>query len=126
MGLLSGLIGNASSVNIEKIRDQYGELFLDDENIELAFKLIRDLIVFTDRRLIFVDKQGLTGKKKEFLSIPYKSIARFSLETAGHFDLDCELKIWISSEKTPSIEKTFSSGTDVYAIERAITAHTCK
>lgn len=63
---------------------------LEGENVEAAFKLVRDLIVFTEKRLILVDKQGITGKKTEFQSIPYKSISRFSVETAGRFDLDSE------------------------------------
>jgi len=55
------------------------------------------LFIFTNKRLILVDKQGITGKKIEYFSVVYKSISRFSIETAGNFDLDAELKIWISS-----------------------------
>ncbi len=73
-----------------------------DERIDLSFKLVRDLIVFTNKRLIIVDKQGVSGKKVEYKSIPYKSISRFSIETSGHFDLDTELKIWISSAELPA------------------------
>ena len=57
-------------------------ILLEGENVNAAFKLVRDIIVFTDKRLILVDKQGLTGKKTEIQSIPYKSISRFSVETA--------------------------------------------
>lgn len=62
------------------------------EQVTLAFSLIRDLIVFTEFRLILVDKQGVTGKKTSYKSLPYRSISRFSVETSGHFDLDAELK----------------------------------
>ncbi len=68
---------------------------LDDEKVEHAYKLIRDLIVFTNRRLILVDKQGVTGKKQNTILFLIKSITQYSIETAGHFDLDAELKIWI-------------------------------
>lgn len=61
--------------------------------IEKAYQLIRDLFVFTNKRLILVDKQDLTGHKVEYHSLPYKSITHFSFETAGHFDLDAVLKI---------------------------------
>ncbi len=61
--------------------------------IEKAYQLIRDLFVFTNKRLILVDKQDLTGHKVEYQSLPYKSIIHFSVETAGHFDLDAMLKI---------------------------------
>lgn len=68
------------------------DVLITGETVSLAFKLVRDLIVFTDFRLILVDKQGMTGKKVEYKSIPYRSISRFSVETSGHFDLDAELK----------------------------------
>lgn len=59
----------------------------------MAFKVIRDMFVFTNKRLIIVDKQGVTGKKAEYLSVPYGSITRFSKESAGMMDLDADLKI---------------------------------
>lgn len=75
--------------------------------MEAAFKLFRDMMVFTEKRLILVDKQGMTGKKTEYHSIPYKSISHYSIETAGTFDLDAELKIWISSAEEPLVDKQF-------------------
>ncbi|MED0858037.1 PH domain-containing protein, partial [Bacillus pseudomycoides] len=96
MGLFSGIFGNASDTSTENVERDLQKIMLDDEQVEYAYKLIRDLIVFTDRRMILVDKQGVTGKKTEYHSIPYKSITQFSIETAGHFDLDAELKIWVS------------------------------
>ncbi len=74
---------------------------VDREQIERADQIIRDLFVFTNKRLIMVDKQGMTGHKIELLSIPYSKITKFSKESAGHFDLDAELKIWIGGESEP-------------------------
>ena len=119
MGLLSGLLGNASSVDLGKITKQLEPILADTETIELAFQLIRDQFVFTSKRLILIDKQGLTGKKVEYLSIPYKSINRFSIETAGHFDLDAEMKLWIGSDPTP-IVKELRGSENVSAIQRAL------
>ena len=96
MGLFNKLLGNASAVSAEKLTEKYARLLVENETVELGFKLIRDTFVFTDKRLILIDVQGLTGSKREYLSLPYKSISRISLETAGTFDLDAELKIWIS------------------------------
>jgi hypothetical protein len=62
------------------------------ERTAKAYQLSRDMFVFTDKGLIFVNRQGLTGSKVEYRSIPYRSITRFSVETAGTFDLDAELK----------------------------------
>jgi len=70
MGLFNGLLGNASEVNISKIKDEYDEIIGDNENIEKAYKLVRDMFIFTNKRLILVDKQGITGKKCEYHSIP--------------------------------------------------------
>ncbi|MGX1251472.1 hypothetical protein RKD48_003983 [Streptomyces ambofaciens] len=84
------------------------------------YLLIRDTILFTDRRLILVDKQGITGKKTEYHSIPYRSITHFAVETAGHFDLDAELKIWLSGSQAP-IQKTFTKGVDIYEVQAILT-----
>ena len=105
MGLFSGLLGNASEIDADRVEQEFEQILVDGESIEKAFKLIRDLIVATNKRLIFVDKQGVSGKKTEYLSIPYRSITRFSKESAGHFDLDAELKIWVSSQHEPIIKQ---------------------
>lgn len=97
MGIFSAILGNAGSVSQEDLIKKYGQLLTANEEIEMGFKLIRDTFIFTNKRLILVDVQGITGSKTEYKSIGYKSITRFSVETAGTFDLDAELKIWISS-----------------------------
>lgn len=122
MGILSGIIGNASTADKEAVRKHIGKLLADNEEIDVAFKLIRDLIVFTNKRLILIDKQGITGKKTEYHSIPYRSISHFSVETAGHFDLDAELKIWISGQLAPVIEKEFKNDDSVYAMQKVLAA----
>ncbi len=93
MGLLSGLLGNASEVDLADIEQDLERMIAPGETVERAFQLIRDLMIFTRTRLILVDKQGITAKKTEFHSIPYRAITHFSIETAGHFDLESELKI---------------------------------
>ncbi|MEZ2443651.1 hypothetical protein QFZ51_003955 [Chitinophaga sp. W3I9] len=120
MGFFSGLIGNAATVSQEQLTKDYGKLLLDSERVELGFKLIRDTFIFTNKRLILIDKQGLTGSKTEYRSISYRSISRFSVETAGTFELDAELKIWISGEELPSIKKQFSKSVDVYEVQKVL------
>jgi hypothetical protein len=87
MGLFSALLGNAGAVSQEELNKKFGQLLIDGEQIELGFKLLRDTFIFTSKRLILVDIQGLTGNKTEYRSIAYKSISRFSIETAGTPDL---------------------------------------
>ncbi|WP_097027147.1 PH domain-containing protein [Clostridium peptidivorans] len=119
MGLFDGMMGNASEVNINEVRKDFAHILAPTENIEKAYKLIRDMFIFTNKRLILVDKQGMTGKKTEYHSLPYKSITHFSIETAGHFDLDAELKIWISGTAMP-IEKTFNKSLNIYELQSVL------
>ena len=118
MGLLNKLIGNASEMSSAKLSEKYSRLLTESETVELGFKLLRDTFMFTNKRLILIDVQGLTGSKVQYKSLPYKHISRISLETAGTFDLDAELKIWISSENTPSVSKKFNKSIDVYKVQR--------
>ena len=123
MGLFSALLGNAGAVNQETLVKDYGKLLIEGETIELGFKLIRDTFIFTNKRLILIEKQGITGSKIEYKSIIYKSISRFSIETAGTFDLEAELKIWVSSETNPSIVKQFNKSVNVYDVQNVLAHH---
>ena len=126
MGLFSSILGNAGAVSKEDLLKKYGQLLTDGEEIELGFKLIRDTFIFTTKRLILVEVQGITGSKTEYKSIIYRSISRFSIETAGTFDLDAELKIWVSSEEQPSIKKQFNKSVNVYDVQRVLAHHILK
>jgi hypothetical protein len=124
MGLFDGLLGNASEVDRQQLEREFEAILAEGEQIERAFKLIRDLFVFTNRRLILVDKQGMTGKKAEYHSIPYRAITHFSVETAGHFDADSELKIWLSGSATP-IEREFKRGTNIVDVQKTLAQYSC-
>lgn len=123
MGIFSALLGNAGSVSQDELLKKYGQLLTESEEIELGFKLVRDTFIFTNKRMILVDVQGITGSKTEYKSVTYKSISRFSIETAGTFDLDAELKIWISSEVNPSIKKQFNKAVNVYEVQKILAHH---
>ncbi len=122
MGLLSGILGSAGVVEAEKLQQEYGQLLTDNEAIEVGFKVIRDTFIFTNKRLIIVDIQGVTGKKTDYLSIPYNKITKFSIETAGHFDLDAELKLWIGSDSTP-LGKKFNKKVNIYDLQKILSNH---
>lgn len=123
MGLFSGLLGNAGAVTKDSLDKEFGTLLCEGEQFELGFKILRDMFIFTNKRLILVDKQGITGSKVEYKSVGYRSISRFSVETAGTFDLDAELKIWVSSETVPSISKKFNSSVNVYDVQKVLAQH---
>ncbi|SDK81474.1 PH domain-containing protein [Maridesulfovibrio ferrireducens] len=119
MGILDGLLGNATEVEVSDVEEELSPILGDNENVERAFKVVRDMYVFTNGRLILIDKQGITGKKTEYLSILYKSISSFSVETAGHFDMDSELTLWVSGRHDP-IKKELKKGSDVVGIQKLL------
>ena len=122
MGFLDGLLETSKEVDVGELEKQLEAVIVEGETVERVFKVIRDLFVFTDLRLIFIDKQGITGKKVTYHSIPYKSVYHFSTETAGRFDLDSELKIWVGGMKEP-VSWQFRKGTDVVGVQRQLAAH---
>ena len=117
--MLQGMFGNAREVNTKELQEDLNVLLVPGETVVRGFKIIRDLFIFTDKRLILIDKQGITGKKAEYHSIPYKSISHFSVETAGTFDMDAEMKIYISGNMTP-IEREFKRGTDIQGVQKTL------
>ncbi|WP_207540200.1 PH domain-containing protein [Sabulicella rubraurantiaca] len=119
MSLFGALLGHARNYEIGEATKDFAGILAAGEQIILAFKLVRDVVILTDRRIIFVDKQGLTGRKTELMSVPYRAISRFSVETQGNFDLEAELKIWIGGAAEP-LQRTFSKGVDVLALQAAL------
>lgn len=116
MGLIDGLMGNAGSVDPGRAQQEYGRLLGNGEQIYAAYILVRDAMLFTNRRLILVDKQGLSGRKVSYHSVPYRSITHFAVETAGTFDMDAELVIWISGAGEP-LQKKFNRQVDIYEVQ---------
>ncbi|AWH85988.1 helicase [Flavobacterium album] len=125
MGLFNAILGNASEVSIEKIRAEFQPMLISGESIEKAFKVIRDMFVFTNKRLILVDKQGITGSKVDYISIPYSSIIKFSKESAGLLDLDAELKIWVRGESMP-IKKQFGKDNNINEVYQILSQYILK
>lgn len=92
---------NASFVKLRPVNDHVFEkmvapLLVEGEEHIGSYQSIRDGIVFTNKRIIAINVQGITGKKKDFTTLPYSRIQAFSVETAGTFDLDSELDLWFS------------------------------
>lgn len=94
------------------------QILIDSEIAVCQFKAMRDGVIFTNRRIITVNIQGLTGKKKDFTSIPYARIHTYSIETAGVFDMEGELKITMSEIGTVTFE--FSNSKDLFEINKVI------
>lgn len=122
MGLVSAFTGDASEVSGERMEKLIGELLAPGERIEKGFQLVRDAIVFTDKRMILVDRQGVTGSKAEVLSIPYSKVTKFARESAGLFDIDAELKIWVGSDPEP-VRQQFSRTVNINEVYAILSAH---
>ena len=120
MGMFSGILGNATEADAEKIQKKFDKIFIPEEKVQAAFILVRDTFIFTDKRLVLVDVQGVSGKKVEYLSVPYKSIKYFSVETAGNFDRDAELKVWVSDNHSPTVSKQIKKGIDIVSLQRTL------
>ena len=96
--ILQGMMGNLSELTPERLMNDYGMYLMDGETIHTGFSLIRDIVIFTDKRIIDFDKQGTTGQKSRVTSIYLDSIINVSAETAGFGFDDSELTIeYISS-----------------------------
>jgi hypothetical protein len=121
MGIMSGITGNAGPMDPGAATAEFARLLAPGEKIFAAFDWVRDAMLFTNGRLILVDKQGVTGRKIEYLSIPYRSISHFAVQTEGHLMAEAEMKIWLTSVKDP-IEKQFNASVDVYQVQGVLSA----
>ena len=125
MGLFNAILGNASEVNTENLSKEFEPLLVEGERIEKGYKVIKDMFVFTNKRLILVEKQ-LVGSKTDYLSIPYSSIKKFSKESAGILDMDSELKIWLTGEAAPISKQFGKGGNNVNEVYQILSKHILK
>ena len=115
---------NASFMKLKEApeyAEQVMPIMIEGEQVLGAYKGMRDGVVFTDKRIIALNVQGITGKKRDYTSLPYGKIAAYSVETAGTFDLDAELDIWISG--VGKIRFEFKGKTKVLEISKLISRH---
>lgn len=108
-------------VNNNTYSSMLNPMLVTGEQIVSTYQSIRDGVVFTNKRIIAINIQGLTGKKKDFTSLPYSKVQAYSVETAGHFDLDSELELWFSG--LGKIKLEFMANANVSEICRMISEH---
>lgn len=92
----NGTFFKLKQTNPDSVTKDILPLLINGEKVISTYKGIRDYVVFTDKRVVAVNVQGMTGKKKDFTSLPYSKISAFSVETAGVLDLDSELEMYFS------------------------------
>ena len=105
---------NSSFLKLRQVKPEEGEkavasMLIDGEQVLSAYKSVRDCVVFTDKRAIAVNVQGMTGKKRDYTTMPYSKITSFSVETAGVMDIDCELMDCYEWDINRNNDVTFST-----------------
>ncbi|MEU6425105.1 PH domain-containing protein [Microbispora sp. NPDC046973] len=117
----NGSLFKLNSCHPQEVGPAVAPLLLHGEQIVASYKTVRDFVVFTDKRIIAVNVQGLTGKKRDFSSLPYSKVQAWSVETAGTFDLDSELELWFSGLGKVRFE--FKGNSDVVRLSHMIAGH---
>ena len=120
----NGILARLKKVNTSEFGSIINEFLIDGEVVISAYKSVRDGVVFTNKRIIAINVQGITGKKQDYTSIPYSKISTFSLETAGLLDLDTELEIYLSG--VGMVKFQFTDNTDVKEICKMISKYTLR
>ena len=110
---------SSTAISAEDVQRNYASLLIPGENVLAAFKAVRDIVFLTNYRFGLIDVQGLTGRKVDVQSIPYRSITRYSVETAGTFDMDADLTIWVSGSPEPITVK-IGRGSNVASIQQIL------
>lgn len=110
-----------SPVEIDSFKNDVKLLLIDGEDVISSFKGMRDYVVFTNKRVISVNVQGITGKKIDYTSLPYKNVVIFSVETAGTFDLDAELDLWFTGLGRVRFE--FKGSVDIKTIGKVMSSY---
>lgn len=115
-------IWNLSPISLDKVRSEVNGLLISGETAVMAFKTVRDQLVFTNKRIISIDVQGITGKRKSFTSMPYSKIQFFSVQTPGFMELvpDSELYLMFSNGFSATFE--FKGQADIGEICRMISS----
>ena len=99
------------------IPNDLGPILVRGERPYIAYKTFRDSAIFTDRRLIVRDSQGITGKKVELYSLPYSRIDMWSSENAGHLDLNAEMELWT---RAGHVKIKLGRGVDIRRLDNLI------
>ncbi len=105
----------------DKVREDFYKFLIDGESIIAAFKSIRDQVVFTNKRIIAANVQGITGSKVDYTSLPYSKIQAFSVESAGTLDLDSEIELYLS--ELGQVRFEIKGSFDLIAFNRCISEH---
>lgn len=117
----NGAFLKLKKISNDDVSGQVAPLLISGEEIISSYKTIRDFVVFTTKRVIAVNLQGITGTKKDFTSLPYSKVQAYSVETSGTFDLDSELEMYFSALGKVKFE--FKGNSDIVKIGQIISEY---
>lgn len=122
----AGIWGDSNTFNLKeidssKVRSEVLDFFVDGEEIISAFETIRDQVIFSNKRIFVVNVQGITGKKRAYISYPYSKIQYFGVETAGVLDIDSELFLAFNDGRSLSFD--FKTSVDIMGISKVISSY---
>ena len=113
-------IMNWTFISETNVPNDVKEILVDDEEVEIAYKTIRDVAIITNKRIIIADKQGITGKKVEVYTIPFKSIIMYSSENAGMLDFNAEIELWT---RAGNFKLNLKKGVNIRKLDKIIGKH---
>ena len=121
MGLIGGSREDASRSISRREHSVWTRLLAPGEQVQQLYRLPRTTMLFTSRRLVLVE-EAMTGRKVDYLSIPYRSITHYAVEASGVFSTDADLRIWVAGRTAP-VEKSFGADVDVYEVQALLAQH---
>ena len=122
MGLMGGSRDDGSRSANRREHSVWSRLLAPGEQVQEAYRLLRTTLLFTSRRLVLVE-EAMTGRRVDYVSIPYRSITHFAVEAGGVFAADADLRIWVAGRTAP-VERSFSGDVDVYTVQALLAQHT--
>ncbi len=111
---------NLTQIDLNQIRDEVNGLLVDGEDAVMAFKTVRDQLIFTNKRIIAVDVQGMTGKRKSFTSMPYRNIQYFTIQTVGFMEIFPDSELFLSFNNKMTARFEFKGSIEIGLIGRMI------
>ncbi len=119
----NGTVFNLKPIDMKSVNQNVLRILIDGEQPLCAFKTVRDQVLFTNKRIITVDVQGVTGKRQEVSTLPYSKIQYFSIQTPGFAELvpDSEMELFFSNGFMARFE--FKGSTNIVALGKVISEY---
>ncbi|WKK80128.2 PH domain-containing protein [Marivirga arenosa] len=123
MGILSFFHSNSGVIETTKLIEEYSNLFINDEIVDVGFKIDHDTYIFTNKRLIIEEHRKKEDKTIEYYFIPYSKIESISIEASKEFDSKASLKIYLVGNEYPKVNKEFNDSVDVYEVQKILSSY---